>query len=275
MLAFAVGCIWVALSAVGWYWSQRSLALYDQGELMSLVLSFYLVEALSICIVVCGVYLIYRGLVGGAEGLGPDTIRGSLSGALSSSGDLRIGAVAALVYGLLYLVVSSMLVYQPGVDFSSVYGVSATSWAAAACCGSPWTVPALVVYLLPGAHLALQVLPLDALFAVIVPILVGMNVTVAAHSFRNRALRTNAGWLGSVGVIAGLFTGCPTCAGLFLAGALGGLGATTLAVALAPYQVLFVLVSIPLLLASPLVIAEYSRRTLRACAVPGAAGGPS
>jgi hypothetical protein len=136
------------------------------------------------------------------------------------------------------------------------------------------TVPALIVYLAPQAHLALQILPLDVLFAFVVPLLVGLNVTVAVHAVRNKDVRANVGWVSSVGILAGLFTGCPTCAGLFLASAFGGLGATSLAVALAPYQMLFVIVSIPLLALSPLLIEFNARRARRAaCPVPGAAQG--
>jgi len=265
---FAGGCASVALDSVGWYYSQQYLALYDQGFLVSMVLRYYAVEAIAICVVVSGAYLTYKGLRR-SEWKEPDSIRGILSGALNSKRDVHIGILAALIYAGVYLLVSSVVVFQPTVDFAAAYGVNGPSWSAAACCGSPGTVPALIVYLLPQEHLALQIFPLDALFAVAVPLLVGLNVTIAANALRNKALRSNAGWLGSLGVLTGLFTGCPTCAGLFLAGAVGGLGATTIAIALAPYQILFVLLSIPLLVASPLIIALNAKRAMRsACAIP-------
>jgi len=268
--AFAAGCLWVAFDSAAWYYGQQYFAVFDQQSILTLVLRYYLVEALAICVAVIGAYLMYKGLRGGDAASGSDSIRGILAEALASRSDLKIGAGAAILYGMVYLLVSSILVYQPSVNFFTNYGVASPSWNAAACCGSPGTVPVLIVYLSPQAHLALQVLPLDALFAVIVPLLVGLNVTVAAHALRNRVLRANAGWLGSVGVLTGLFTGCPTCAGLFLAGAVGGIGATGLAVALAPYQMLFVVLSIPLLLASPLIVAFNARRAMRAaCLIPG------
>jgi hypothetical protein len=269
VLAFSVGCLWVALDSASWYLSQNGVAIYDQQSILSLVLRYYLAEALAICVVGVGAYLIYNGIRSETGNAEPDSIRAILADSLGSRRDFYIGAAAAIIYGVVYLVVSSVVVFQPYVDFGSTYGVTSPSWTAAACCGSPGTVPALIVYLAPGAHLALQVLPLDLLFAVVVPLLVGLNVTVASHALRNRDVRSNVGWVGSVGVLAGLFTGCPTCAGLFLASAAGGLGATTLAVALAPYQMLFVLVSIPLLAGSPLLIAYNARRAMRAaCPVP-------
>jgi len=268
-LLFAVGCFWVALDSAAWYFGQDAYGIYDQQSLISLVQKYYAAETLALCVVLAGAYLTYRGLKGWKEIEDPDSVRFMLADALSSRKDLRIGVAAALLYAIVYLFVSSIVVFQPGVNSGAWVGLSPLSWNVAACCGSVGTVPALVFYLAPQAHLALQVLPLDALFAVVVPILVGFNVTVAAHSIRNKFVRANAGWMGTLGLLTGLFTGCPTCAGLFLASAFGGLGATSLAVALAPYQMLFIVVSIPLLAASPLLIAANARRAVRAaCPVP-------
>jgi hypothetical protein len=268
-LLFGLGCGWVALDSAAWYYGQNLYAIYDQSSILTLVRNYYVAEALAICVAIAGAYLTYKGLKGWRSIENPDSIRFMLADALSSRKDLRVGAAAALGYALVYLFVSSIVVFQPGVNSGAWNGLSALSWNAAACCGSVGTVPSLIVYLAPQAHLALQILPLDALFAVFVPLLVGFNVTVASHAVRNKDVRRNVGWVSTVGVLAGLFTGCPTCAGLFLASAFGGLGATSLAVALAPYQMLFVVVSIPLLAISPLLISINARRAVRAaCPVP-------
>ena len=269
VMAFVGGCLWVALDSTAWYFSQEYITVFEQQSVLSMVLGYYYAEALAIGVAAVGAYLIFNSLRRVEGGQEPDSVRSILAESLRSRRDLRIGVIAAVLYGVIYLIVSSILVYQPTVNFLTTYGVSSPSWNVAACCGSPGTVPMLIVYLFPQAHLALQLLPLDALFAVLVPLLVGFNVTVAAHALRNKVLRGSTGWLGSLGVLTGLFTGCPTCAGLFLAGAVGGLGATSLAVALAPYQILFVVLSLPLLAASPLIIAYNARRAMRlACPVP-------
>ena len=272
-MAFSVGCFWVALDSAYWYFSQDNIALYAQQSISSLVLRYYLAEVLAIGVVVVGAYLVYQGITSDTEGLETDSIRAILAGAIASRKDFYVGVLAAIVYAAVYLVISSVVVFQPSVDFGATYGVTSPTWAAAACCGAAGTVPTIVVYISPQAHLALQVLPLDLLFVVVVPLLVGLNATVASSAVRNKDVRGNVGWMSSIGVLAGLFTGCPTCAGLFLAGAVGGLGATSLAIALAPYQVLFIVVSIPLLAASPVMIAYNARRAMRAaCAVPGVGG---
>lgn len=266
--AILAGCAWVAIASLSWYYSQGAMP--GQQTALGPVTDFYIFEGLAIGVALFGAWAIYRGL--GKRASDPqDTVRGVLTEALASRMDVKIGVIAGIAYFVAYLVISSIFVYQPTVDFQSAYGVTGFGTRAAACCGSPGAVPELIVYLSPQWHIGLQVLPLDTLFAFVVPVLVGFNVTVAAHALRNRMLRTRAGWLGPVGILAGLFTGCPTCAGLFLAGTLGGLGATSLAVALAPYQVAFVVLSIPLLLVSPFVTALYASKAIQAsCAIHGA-----
>ena len=274
-MLFAVGCAWVALDSLAWYASQALYGIYDQQSILGLVQRYYEAEALAICVALAGAYLTYRGIRDWRAVDSPDSVRFMLADALSSRRDLRIGSAAAVGYALVYLFVSGIIVFQPGVNSGAWEGFSPLSWNVAACCGSVGTVPALIYYLAPQAHLALQILPLDALFAVVIPVLVGFNVTVAAHSVRNKVVRGNIGWMSTLGVLTGLFTGCPTCAGLFLASAFGGLGATSLAVALAPYQVLFVVISIPLLAASPFLIVANARKAVRAaCPVPTPAISP-
>lgn len=261
----------MAVGSTVWYLGQQSFASSGREAILGLVAAYYVLEILAVILASGGAYLMYRGLREIRGSFPPGSAVEALAAAVSSKKDLRIGLVAGVAYAGVYLLVSSILVYQPGVDFGSAYGVTSPGWNAAACCGPLGTVPMLLVYISPGAHLALELLPIGVLFAVVVPLLVGLNVTVAAHAVREKALRAKAGWLGSVGIIGGLFTGCPTCAGIFLAGAAGGLGATTLAIALAPYQMLFIGLSIPVLVLSPLVVAHLSVKAARAsCAVPGA-----
>lgn len=262
----------MAFESAAWYFGQNLYGIYDQVSVITLVQKYYAAEVLAICVVVTGAFLTYRGLRAWKAIGTPDSIRFMLADALSSQRDLRIGVAAAVAYAIVYLFVSSIVVFQPGFNSGAWVGLSPLTWGVAACCGSVGTVPALIFYLAPQAHLALQILPLDVLFAVVVPILVGFNVTIAVHAVRNKDVRSNVGWVGTLGILTGLFTGCPTCAGLFLASAFGGLGATSLAVALAPYQMLFVVVSIPLLAVSPPLIAINARKAVRAaCPIPGPA----
>lgn len=266
-LVFALGCGWVILDAVTWYLGQYYLGVSSGPTALGIVLRYYGIEVLEICVALAGAFVMYGALRDWRSGPCPESIRGILADSLASRRDLKIGAVAAIAYGIAYLFLSSMIVFQPLVNFAAE-GISGTGWNAITCCGAPGTVPAIIVILSPQAHLGMQILPLDLLFAVMVPLLVGFNMTVAAHAITNKIVRSKVGLIGSVGVLAGLFTGCPTCAGLFLASAIGGFGGSTLAVALAPYQMFFVVVSIPILVASPMIIAHNAKRAIReACPV--------
>lgn len=249
----------------GWYLAQDGLSVSGGGA-QGVPVFFATELALALLLVASLVYF-GKTLAGSAKNsLG--TVEGVIGSSLASKKDLRIGVVAGLVYVALYSVVSGILVYQPTVNFSQVYGVSSPSAIYSPCCGALGGTPSLYLYL-PEAHLALQVLPADLLMLVTVPFLVGLNVLVASFALRNRPTGTGAAWLGGMGAIVGLFTSCPTCAGYFLAGAFGGIGASSAAVVLAGYQLLFVLLSVPLLVVSPLLVgASLKRAFLASCRLP-------
>ena len=78
--------------------------------------------------------------------------------------------------------------------------------------------------------------------------------------------------LGTFGAITGLFVGCPTCAGTAFT-MLFGLGASATGVTLfltsyeAQLQTLFIVISIPILLFTPLLMARKIRSHLGSCAL--------
>ena len=59
VVAFSVGCFWVALDSAYWYFSQDNIALYAQQSISSLVVRYYFAEVLAICVVIVGAYLVY------------------------------------------------------------------------------------------------------------------------------------------------------------------------------------------------------------------------
>jgi hypothetical protein len=102
----------------------------------------------------------------------------------------------------------------------------------------------------------MQLIPLDLVLATTIPVLVGVNASVGFYALRNRPTRAGTRWFGALGAFVGLFTACPTCAGFFLASTLGGFGATTLALGLAPFQALFIATAIPVLVIAPVLTAR-------------------
>lgn len=76
-----------------------------------------------------------------------------------------------------------------------------------------------------------------------------------------------------MGAIVGLFTGCPTCAGVFFAYVLGGSGAVSFAALLAYYQPVFILLSIPVLLVTPYLVSRSLAKVFReGCVYLGSRG---
>ncbi len=166
----------------------------------------------------------------------------------------RILIASAFLYGAFYSLITSIIVYQPSVNFSQAYSADIPSALLGPCCGPPLQIPIVVVYL--TEHLGLLLIPLSLILLVAVSTLVGLNVALASFAYSSRLRRSGKGWLGGLGAVVGLFTGCPTCAGLFLANVVGGAGAVAAATALASYQPLFIGVSIPVLVATPFLISR-------------------
>ncbi len=242
------------------YWDRDQYYFALPGSSPDSILSFFLAQSISIFLLLLGFYLAYRYLTLSAASP-VVSLLGIIGSAISDRKLARVAVATTVLYGLLYALASSIVVFQPGVDFASAYGVTTpTSWSSVPCCGDVGTLPKLILYLSP-AHLAVQLVPLSVLLLFIVPPLVGLNLSIALFSVRRTVAKVTGRWMVACGAAVGLFTACPTCAGFFLAESIGGIGATTLAVALAPYQALFIAVSIPLLLAMPFIFASRVRRS--------------
>jgi len=211
-------------------------------------------------------YLVHRGSpVSDASATSVVSVMGD---AVTTGRAFTLGTIIAVLYGVVYVFFSSLIVYQPQVNFAQTYGATTTSWTYYVCCGDAGTFPKLIVYLSPSLHLGMVLVPLSLLFLFVVPLLVGFNAAISVYAFRMASAPLTGRWLAASGATVGLFTACPTCAGLFLASSLGGVG-TTLAVGLAPYQLLFVVVSIPVLLLSPVLTALGVKRSYEAsCRIP-------
>lgn len=234
-----------------------------------LVLDFYLAQALSTLLVIVGLYQLYRIVIATKPGASP-SIFSVMKDAFTSKRAVRVGVGVGIAYAALYAFASSIVVYQPTVNFATSYGVSQPSLAYFIE-GSTGAAPQVYVYL-PSQHLGMQLIPLSLLFFFLVPVLVGFNVVLSFYALRLSSFPQSGRWLATSGAVFGLFTACPTCAGLFLASSIGGVG-TTLAVALAPFQLLFVAVTLPVLLIGPLITALSVKRSYEAsCRLPMPSG---
>ncbi len=168
---------------------------------------------------------------------------------------------STLVYGVIYAVITNMIVYQPTVDFVKAYGVAVPSVQVIPLATTPLFTPLVTAYILN--HLGLLLVPLTVLLLVATSVLVGLNFALAGFAFDSRARGAGRGWVGGIGAVVGLFTGCPTCAGLFFANFLGGAGAVSFATVLGYYQPAFILLSIPVLLGAPYLTSRSLSKVFR------------
>lgn len=198
---------------------------------------------------------------------------GSMSSELASSHLIisnilhsRVFLLSAALYGILYSLASGIIVYDSRVNFAAIYHVSIPSSSIATCCSPIGQTPVVVAYL--TGHLGILLVPANLVLLFFISWLVGMNASVASFTFSLRVKSNGVGLLGMVGAMTGLFTSCPTCAGLATLSVLGGSGALSAVLFLGPLQALLIAVSLPVLIAQPILVIGLIRRRALTCPVP-------
>ena len=169
----------------------------------------------------------------------------------------KVMAISAIIYGIFFGFLSQIFIYRYDISFSE-QGITVPSVNVIPCCNMPGYVPMLTVF--PTDHFLIMIIPINIILAVIVSVLVGFNISLTLYAFKlEKAQNTKrVSFVGSVGAISGLFVGCPTCAGSLFSMLLGYSLGTTMAV-LAPFQTLFILISIPSLILAPFLIGRRIR----------------
>jgi hypothetical protein len=174
----------------------------------------------------------------------------------------RIFSVTSLGYGIFFALTSGILVYQPDVVFSEHYGVIVPSVEIAPCCGDVGYVPKFMFYI--TEHIGLQVIPINLILQIAVSYLVGLNAAIAANAFS--ILKKGTG-IGSVAAVTGLFVACPTCAGTFLSLFVSASGAIAFTLAITQLQTIFIAITIPLLVCTPIIMAKKIKRSGWSCKI--------
>jgi hypothetical protein len=187
----------------------------------------------------------------------PTSTAGMLAAAFAGSRHPRLLLASSFAYGTIYAFASRTIVFQPALDFSSLYHVGIPSLAVATCCGPIGETPQLAM--LVTRQLGLILVPLNLLLLFSLSWLVGLNASFASFALSFRRKNMGIGWVGGFGAFIGLFTSCPTCGGLAIISLLGGTGTLSASFFLGPLQTVLVLVSIPTLAATPMVTARWLR----------------
>ena len=119
------------------------------------------------------------------------------------------------------------------------------------CCGEPGYMPTIIVYI--TEHVGLQIIPINLVLVIIVSYLVGLNTALAVKAI---SITKKSGGVTGIGAVTGLFVACPTCVSTFFALFIGSTSAVTFTVILTQLQTLFVGITIPILLLTPILIAK-------------------
>ena len=97
---------------------------------------------------------------------------------------------------------------------------------------------------------------------IIVSYLVGLNTALAVKAI---SITKKSGGLTGIGAVTGLFIACPTCVSTFFALFVGSASAVTFTVILTQLQTLFVGITIPVLLLTPILIAKKIQKNDDSC----------
>lgn len=168
----------------------------------------------------------------------------------------KIFLATFVAYGVFFALTSGILVYQPDVIFSKHYDVTVPSAHITPCCGEVGYVPKITVYI--TEQIGLQIIPINLILQIIVSYLVGLNMSIAVNAFS--ILKKNTG-IGGIAATTGLFIACPTCAGTFLSLFVSASGTIAFTLAITQLQTIFIAVSIPLLIITPIIMARKIRNS--------------
>jgi len=180
----------------------------------------------------------------------------------SNSRSKKFFILTSIVYGVFFSLVSGTLVYQPEVNFVISYGAVIPSGFVAPCCGEPGYMPKIIIYL--TEHVGLQIIPINLVLQVIVSYLVGLNAAMAVSAY---TISKKGRGLSSIGAITGLFIACPTCAGTFMSVFIGTASGIALSIALTQLQTVFIAISIPVLIVTPMIMAKKLRNSDGSCKI--------
>lgn len=224
--------------------------------IMRMAYGFYILFFLALGAVAYGMY-VYHGQRVAAGGRG---LTATIAAATWNPRSRRIWIVTFVLYGVFFSLSSGTLVYQPDVMFSDAYGAQIPSGFMAPCCDEPGYMPTIIIYL--TEHIGLQIVPINLLLQITVSYLVALNMSLATAAI---SLSKKSRSMGTVGAATGLFIACPTCAGTFLSlflGTASGLGA---AFVITQLQTAFIAFTIPVLLATPFIIAKRLQNSDGSC----------
>ncbi|MFZ0253258.1 MAG: hypothetical protein WB053_05645 [Nitrososphaeraceae archaeon] len=175
---------------------------------------------------------------------------------------LKIMIISSIGYGIIFGFLSQIFVYKNNISFID-QGIMIPSVNIVPCCNIPGYVPMFTAYITD--HFLVLLIPINIILAVTVSALVGFNFALSFYILKlTRISKNKISIFQSIGLTGGLFVGCPTCAGSIFSALLGFGAGTTIAV-LALFQTLFIAITIPVLIITPLFMIHKIQRKYSGC----------
>ena len=227
-------------------------------SIQRIALGFYITMIVALGGIAFGMYKYQKDKV---EKQGKDILT-TIAMVTSNSKSRKIFVTVFITYGIFFSLVSGTLVYQPEINFVTHYGATIPSGFIAPCCDGPGYMPKIIVYL--TEHIGLQVIPINFILQIIVSYLVAINTSIAISAY---TISKKGRSISTVGAATGLFIACPTCAGTFLSIFIGTASGIGLSVLLTQLQTLFIALSIPVLILTPIIMAKRLQNSDGSCKI--------
>jgi hypothetical protein len=231
--------------------------------LQRLAVATYVVLLASFVAIGWGLYKTYKKKISSAD----TSILSVIAKSINNKRAKQIFIISAIGYGLFFAFTSGIIIYKPDLNATDYGFPKPPHIELSPCCDLPGYMPMIFAFF--TEHVGLQIIPLNLLLLVSVSFLVGLNFAISSTVF---SIAKSGGKLGAFGAITGLFVGCPTCAGTAFTMLFGfGTGATTFTLFLTSFeaqvQTIFIAISIPILLSTPIIMAKRIRSQNESCAV--------
>jgi hypothetical protein len=224
-------------------------------QLKDLAYAILAITIVSLISIGYGVYRIFK-----AEQLrtaNTNNLMSYITATFSDNKYCKVMTISVIGYAIFFGFISQIFIYRNDISFTQ-QGIIVPSVNVIPCCDLPGYVPIFTTYLTD--HFLILLIPINVILALVVSILAGFNITLNLYLLKLTRMQNTKkiSFVGSIGLMSGLFIGCPTCAGSLLYTLLGFSIGTTVA-ALAPLQTILIIVSIPALIIAPFLIARGIR----------------
>ena len=224
-------------------------------QLKDLAYAILAITIVSLISIGYGVYRIFK-----AEQLrtaNTNNLMSYITAIFSDNKYCKVMTISVIGYAIFFGFISQIFIYRNDISFTQ-QGIVVPSVNVIPCCDLPGYVPIFTTYLTD--HFLILLIPINVILALVVSILAGFNITLNLYLLKLTRMQNTKkiSFVGSIGLMSGLFIGCPTCAGSLLYTLLGFSIGTTVA-ALAPLQTILIIVSIPALIIAPFLIARGIR----------------